>query len=181
MIYIYEKRNVRGYQKWYSHASKSQIQKYKYRKTQIHTYTNTAYDELPKMPNMWYIFEERIVQWCQKLYSHVSSTNIQTHKYVNTQIHKYRIWKSARKTHVSNVQNLWWFYFVSRTFKSRDTCVFRRAEWKWMKEPKWKSSQILQFRARFCRNCKFLFSHILRGPGGIYWQETDSDRHLEHP
>ena len=65
--------------------------------------------------------------------------------------------------------NLWWFYFVSRTFKSRDTCVFRRAECKWLKEPKWKSSQILQFRARFCRNCKFLFSMMEKCPGGIFW------------
>ena len=39
ITYIYEKRNVRGYQKWYSHASKSQIQKYKYRKTLIHKYS----------------------------------------------------------------------------------------------------------------------------------------------
>ena len=39
MIYIYEKRNVEGYQKWYSHASKAQIQKYKYTKTQIHKYS----------------------------------------------------------------------------------------------------------------------------------------------
>ena len=84
MICIYEKRNVQGYQKWYSHVSKAQIQKYKYTKTQIHTYTNTAYDELPERPNMWYIFVERIVQGCQKLYSHVSNTQIQKYKYTNT-------------------------------------------------------------------------------------------------
>jgi len=40
-----------------------QIQKYKYK---IHKYTNTAYDEVPERPNMWYIFEERIVQGRQK-------------------------------------------------------------------------------------------------------------------
>ena len=66
--------------------------KYKYTKIhKIHKYINTAYDELPERPNMWYIFEERIVQGCQKLYSHVSSTNTQIHKYINTQIHKYSI------------------------------------------------------------------------------------------
>ena len=36
--------------------------KTKIQNTQIHKYTNTAYDEVPERPNMWYIFEERIVQ-----------------------------------------------------------------------------------------------------------------------
>jgi len=66
MIYIYEKRNVEGYQKWYSHASKAQIQKYKYTKTKIHKYTNTANDELLERPNMICIYEKRIVQGYQK-------------------------------------------------------------------------------------------------------------------
>ena len=35
-------------------------------------YTNTAYDEVPKRPNMWYIFEKRIVQGYQKLYTGLS-------------------------------------------------------------------------------------------------------------
>ena len=48
-----------------------QIQKYKYK---IHKYTNTAYDEVPERPNMWYIFEKRIVQGYQKLYSHTIQT-----------------------------------------------------------------------------------------------------------
>ena len=39
-----------------------QTGKYKNTSTQIHKYTNTAYDEVPERPNMWYIFEERIVQ-----------------------------------------------------------------------------------------------------------------------
>ena len=42
--------------------SKAQIQKYKYTNTQTHKYTNTAYDKVPERPNMWYIFEKRIVQ-----------------------------------------------------------------------------------------------------------------------
>ena len=53
---------------------------------QIHKYTNTAYDEVPERPNMWYIFEKRIVQGYQKLYSHVPNAQIQKYKYTNTQI-----------------------------------------------------------------------------------------------
>ena len=77
--------------------------------------------------------------------------------------------------------NLWWFYFVSRTFKSRNTCVFRRAEWKWLKEPKWKSSQILQFRARFCRNCNFFFPAWKNVPGAYSERFSDIIGHREHP
>ena len=40
--------------------------------------TNTAYDEVPERPNMWYIFEKRIVQGYQKLYSHVSNAQMQS-------------------------------------------------------------------------------------------------------
>ena len=36
--------------------------KYKNTNTQIHKYTNTAYEEVPERPNMWYIFEKMIVQ-----------------------------------------------------------------------------------------------------------------------
>ena len=39
------------------------IIKYKYK---MHKYTNTAYDEVLERPNMWYIFEKRIVQAYQK-------------------------------------------------------------------------------------------------------------------
>ena len=42
-----------------------QKRKYKNTNTKIHKYTNTAYDELPERPNMWYIFEKRIVQGCK--------------------------------------------------------------------------------------------------------------------
>ena len=66
MWHIFEKRIVQGYQKGYSRVSNMQIQKYKYTNTQIHKYTNTAYDEVPERPNMWYIFEKRIVQGYQK-------------------------------------------------------------------------------------------------------------------
>ena len=39
-----------------------QTRKYKNTKYKIHKYTNTAYDEVPERPNMWYICETRIVQ-----------------------------------------------------------------------------------------------------------------------
>ena len=55
-------------------------------KIQIHKYTNTAYDEVPERPNMWYIFEKRIVQGYEKWYSRVSNAQIQKYKYTNTQI-----------------------------------------------------------------------------------------------
>ena len=45
--------------------------------TQIHKYTNIAYDEVLERPSMWYIFEKRIVQAYQKLYSHVSDAQTQ--------------------------------------------------------------------------------------------------------
>ena len=60
--------------------------KYKNTNTQIQKYTNTVYDKVPERPNMWYIFEKRIVQGYQKLYSHVSNSQIHKYKYKNTQI-----------------------------------------------------------------------------------------------
>merc|ERR1712105_217589 len=59
-------------------------QKYKYTHTK-----NTAYDQVPETPNMWHIFEKRIVQGYQKLHFHVSNMQIQKYKYSNSQIHKY--------------------------------------------------------------------------------------------
>jgi len=47
---------------------------------------------------MWHIFEKRIVQRYQKWHFHVSNMQIQKYEYTNTQIHKYSIWRSARKT-----------------------------------------------------------------------------------
>ena len=44
----------------------NQTCKYKNTNTQIHKYTNTAYDKVPESPNMSYIFEKRIVQGYQK-------------------------------------------------------------------------------------------------------------------
>ena len=40
--------------------------KYTNTNTEIQKYTNRANDEVPERPNMWYIFEKRIVQGYQK-------------------------------------------------------------------------------------------------------------------
>ena len=48
-------------------------------------YTNTAYNEVPERPNMWYIFEKRIVQGYEKLYSHVPNTQKQKYNYTSMQ------------------------------------------------------------------------------------------------
>ena len=45
------------------------------------------------------------------------------------------------------------------------------AEWKW------KKSQILQFHAHFCRNCKF----FVHGKRCIFWPFSEFFRTLEHP
>ena len=44
-----------------------------------------------------------------------------------------------------------------------------------------KKSQIFQFRAHFCRNCKFLFLYIKWGPRCTYWPFSEFFRTLEHP
>ena len=53
-------------------------------KIQKHKYTNTAYNEVPETPNMWHIFEKKIIQGYQKLYSDVSNTQVHKYKYTNT-------------------------------------------------------------------------------------------------
>ena len=59
-----------------------QTHKYKYK---IHKYTNTAYDKVPKKTSMRYIFEKRIIQGYQKLYSYLPNKQ-KKYKYANTQI-----------------------------------------------------------------------------------------------
>ena len=54
-------------------------------KTHKYKYTNTAYEKVPERPNMWYIFEKRIVEGYEKGYSCVSNAQIQIHKYTNAQ------------------------------------------------------------------------------------------------
>merc|ERR1712184_211440 len=68
----------------YTDIPKCLIHKYTNTNTQIHKYANTAYDKVPERPNMWYIFEKRIVQGYQKLYSHVSNVQMHKYKYTNT-------------------------------------------------------------------------------------------------
>ena len=58
----------------YTDIPKCLIHKYTNTNTQIHKYANTAYDKVPDRPNMWYIFETRIVQGYQKLYSYLVQT-----------------------------------------------------------------------------------------------------------
>ena len=43
-----------------------QIHKYTNTNSQIHKYTNTAYDKMTEIPNICYIFEQLVVQGCQK-------------------------------------------------------------------------------------------------------------------
>ena len=50
----------------YTDIPKCLIHKYTNTNTQIHKYANTAYDKVPERPNMWYIFEKRIVQGYEK-------------------------------------------------------------------------------------------------------------------
>ena len=82
-----------------NYIPKCLIQKYTNTNSQIHKYTNTAYEEVPERPNMWYIFEKRIIQGYQKLYFHVSNTHIQKYKYTNTAYDK-----------VPEMPNLWYIF-----------------------------------------------------------------------
>ena len=58
----------------------------KYANTQIEflKYTNTAYQKVPEIPNICYIFEKQRVQGHKKWYSWLQNTQIQNHKYTNT-------------------------------------------------------------------------------------------------
>ena len=75
---------------------------------QIHKYTNTAYDEVPERPNMWYISEKKIVQGYQKLYSHVSNAQVQKYKY-NT--YKYT---NTAYDEVPERPNMWYIFIGPR-------------------------------------------------------------------
>ena len=73
-------------------------------KIQIHKYTNTAYEEVPERPNMWHIFEKRIVQGYQKLYFYV--LNAQRQKYIY-KIHKYT---NTAYDEVPERPSMWYIY-----------------------------------------------------------------------
>ena len=53
---------------WTVKYTYTQIQMHKYTNTnsQKHKYTNTAYDKMTEIPNICYIFEQLVVQGCQK-------------------------------------------------------------------------------------------------------------------
>ena len=78
--------------------------KYKNTNTHIHKYTNTEYDKVPERPNMWYIFEKKIVKWYQKWCSHVSNAHIQKYKY---KIHKYT---NTVYDEVPERPNMWYIF-----------------------------------------------------------------------
>ena len=61
---------------------------------------------MPDRPNIWYIFEKRIVQVYQKLYSHVSKAQIQ--KYTNTQIHKHTNTQIQHMTNCQKIPTMWY-------------------------------------------------------------------------
>ena len=74
----------------------------------MHKYTNAAYHKVPERPNMWYIFEKRIVQGYQKLYFHVLNAQIQKYKYRNTAYDKVpekpNMWHIFEKRNVQGYQ-----------------------------------------------------------------------------
>ena len=75
-IWIHKYTNIQ-IQLWRSARNDSamcQTRKYKNTNTQIYKYTNTAYGKVPERPNVWHIFEKRIFQGYQKLYSHTIQT-----------------------------------------------------------------------------------------------------------
>ena len=94
-------------------------QTHKYKNTNT-IHTNTAYDEVPERPNMWYIFERRIVQGFQKLYFHVSNAQIQKYKYTNTAFDKVperpNMWYIFEKRIFQGYQKLYTGPSVSRVF-----------------------------------------------------------------
>ena len=62
-----------------------QTRKYKKYKYKIHKCTNTAYGEVPERPNMWYIFEKRIIQWYKNDIPVCQTHKYKKIKYTNTQ------------------------------------------------------------------------------------------------
>ena len=76
-------------------------------KIQIHKYTNTAYDEVPKRPNMWYIFEKEIVQGYQYCWSIAPQTN-----FIN--------WQCKQRLRINRLLHwplkVYLLHFLSRSF-----------------------------------------------------------------
>ena len=68
-------------------------------------YTNTTYNEVPETPNLWHIFEKRIIQGYHKWYSHISNRQIQKCRYTNTQIQSIQRSDRRRKKHMAYFWN----------------------------------------------------------------------------
>ena len=64
---------------------------------------------------------------------------------------------------------IFFLFFVSRSPRSRDTGVFRRSEWKWLKEHQWMSSRNISTNAQISAQTRFVFWLCKKGPGGIFW------------
>ena len=64
------------------------MQKYKY---EIHKYTNTAYDEVPERPYMWYVFEKRFSGISKMIFPCIKCANTKhtNTKYTNKAYIKY--------------------------------------------------------------------------------------------
>ena len=90
MLYIFEKRSVQGYQKWYLHESNMQIQKYK------NTYTKIQHMITCQKHPTCGIFLKRRLFKANK--NHIPMCQTRKYKNIKMQIHKYSIWRSARKT-----------------------------------------------------------------------------------
>ena len=80
-------------------AFPTQIQIHKYTNTQIHKYS--ILQSARKTHHVVYFWKEDCSRMSKMIFPCVKSANtkIQIHKYTNTQIHKYSILQSARKTH----------------------------------------------------------------------------------
>ena len=85
MWYIFEKRIVQGYQKWYSHVSDAQIQK-----IQIHKYSK--WRNARKTQHVAYFWKEDCSRVSKIIFPFVK------HAKTQIQIHKYSKSQSARKT-----------------------------------------------------------------------------------
>ena len=69
--------------------------KYKYRYKYKYKYTNTACDAVQESTDVCYIFEELVVQQCQKLYYQVFNLQIQQYKHKYKYKYKYKYTNTA--------------------------------------------------------------------------------------
>ena len=84
MWHIFEKGIVQGYQKWYSHVSNAQIQKYKYTNIQIHKYS--IWQSARKTQRVAYFWKEDCSRVSKMIIPGVKRANTKI-QIQNTQIH----------------------------------------------------------------------------------------------